>query len=530
MDNIYIQLGFIILLTAGSGSFMFLTRRTIIVASRLIEYDLRSDLLDTIKGQSMSFYHRNSTGSLMAHATNDIPAAREFLGPAIMYSANTITTFAFALYFMLSLDVQITLVGLIPLPFIAIATYLIGSKVHVAFRDVQDQFSTLTSQTQEAFSGVRVIRAYSREEYEREKFGEISHDYLKKYIKLSRYQAITMPLLMVLVGFAIIAVLGFGGLRVIQGHVTLGDLTQFFIYLNLLIWPVAAIGWITNIIQRASASAGRLGRLMEQKVEITDTDETDHSISRIKGMIHFENVNLKYSGSEEQVLKDISLKIPEGTSLGIIGNVGSGKSSLGNLLARLYLPTKGKIYIDGNEIEKIPLSTLRNSVSIVEQDSFLFSASILENIRFGNPDADFEKVKKAAEIVQLHDEIEKFPDKYETVLGERGISLSGGQKQRISIARALLREPKILVLDDALSAVDAETEVKIIKGLREYMKSRTTVIISHRISTLSDSDKIITMDNGRIIEEGNHDELIERKGKYAGIYAKQKLEEELSHM
>lgn len=524
------DIGSILVLVFFSGFFMFWTRRTIIVASREIEYDLRNDMFDSIKIQSSAFYHRNPTGNLMAYATNDIPAAREFLGPAIMYSANTITTFSFALYFMLSLDPLIALVGLLPLPIVAYVTYLIGKKIHIAFKDVQSQFADLTTLAQESISGVRVIRAYTREAFENLRFAQISKKYLLKNLRLARLDAIMMPVLMVLVGLSQLGVLAYGGFKVIEGKATLGDLTQFFIYLELLIWPVAAIGWVTNLVQRGSASSARLGSLMEQKPEIIDDDITNHDNKIGNGHIEFRNVSLRYSPSLPDILSNISLNIKSGSTIGIVGGIGSGKTSLANLLPRLFEPTEGNIYIDGKNLNSYPIENLRLAIGFVPQISFLFSDTIENNVRFGYPDATMEEIIEASRKCKLLEEVETFKDGFDTMLGERGITLSGGQKQRVAIARALLRNPKVLVLDDSLSSVDSQTEDFVLNELKSFMKDRTTIIISHRLSTLKHADKIIMLDAGRIIEEGTHDELIKTGGRYAEIYKLQQIAAEIADL
>lgn len=516
-------------LTALSGLFMFLTRRRIIVASRLIEYDLRNDFLLSLESRPMSFYHKNPTGTLMAYATNDITAAREFLGPALMFSANAVTMFIFALAFMLSIDVRVTLLALLPLPVIAVATYVLGGKVHKAFKNVQAQYADLTAQAQESFSGIRIVKAYVREKYENEKFSEISKDYYKKNLRLTKYQSIMIPVIMTLVGMSLIIVLGYGGTMAIEGSITLGDITQFIIYLGLLIWPVASIGWITNLVQRASASAARLGEVLDYSGPTESFEKSDNN-DRIKGNIKFRNVYLKYEGASETALKDIDMEIPAGTSLGIIGKVGCGKSSLVNLLPRLFVPTGGKILLDGKNLQDYSLQEIRKSIGFVPQDLFLFSATIAENISFGRPDADIEEIKHVAELACLHKEIENFPDRYETLLGERGISLSGGQKQRLALARALIRKPKILILDDALSAVDTHTEIEILGNIRDFSKDISFLIISHRISTVSNSDRIIVLDKGSIAETGSHDELLAKKGLYAEIYEQQMLQDEIERL
>ncbi|TAL67922.1 MAG: ABC transporter ATP-binding protein [Bacteroidetes bacterium] len=517
-------------LTAGSGLFMFLTRQTIIVASRLIEYDLRKDFLLSIEKQSSSFFQKNPTGSLMAHATNDIGAAREFLGPAIMYSANTLTAFTFVMYFMLSLDVNLTLLSLVPLPIIAYSVYHIGKRVHFAFRDVQEQFSNLTSHAQESFSGAKIVRSYNREEYERGKFEFLSFDYLKKNVRLAKYQSYFVPIIITLIGLSNLIVLAYGGYEVLHDRATLGKLTQFFIYINMLIWPVAAIGWVTNLVQRAAASTRRLGKIFDTVPELINDDNTDFSIKDINGNISFDNVSLKYDSNNYNAIENINLEIPKGSSLGIVGGIGSGKSSLINLIPRYYDVSIGEIYIDDIKIKQYPLELLRKNIGIVPQEPFLFSLSIADNIRFGNPIATEEEVEYYSKIAQLHDDVLTFPDKYNTLLGERGITLSGGQKQRLAIARALIKNPSILILDDALSAVDTQTEDKLLKELDSIMQGRTTIIISHRISTVMKCDKIIVLDSGKIIEEGNHIELVQLDGRYAEMFSLQQLEEEIEMM
>ncbi|MDX9789817.1 MAG: ABC transporter ATP-binding protein [Candidatus Kapaibacterium sp.] len=530
MGDVMTEISKILLLVLISGFFMFWTRRTIIVASREIEYDLRNDMFDSIKVQSSSFFHKNPTGNLMAYATNDIPSAREFLGPAIMYSSNTLATFTFALYFMFSLDPWIALVGLIPLPIVAYVTYLIGKKIHIAFKDVQAQFADLTTQAQEAISGARVIRAYTREAFESIRFSRLSKKYLIKNLRLARLEAFMMPTLMVLVGLSQLSVLAYGGMKVLEGESTLGDLTQFFIYLELLIWPVAAVGWVTNLVQRGSASSERLGKLLDIEPEIIDNEITDKDNIIKSGKIEYKNVSLQYSPLLPKVINDVSFTVEPGSTLGVVGAVGSGKSSIANLIPRLFVPTGGEILIDGVPIEKYPLDDLRADIGFVSQNSFLFSDTIENNVKFGKPDASDDRIEEIAKMCKLSEEVLTFQDGYKTELGERGITLSGGQKQRVAIARALLREPKILILDDSLSAVDANTEDYIVNELKKFMKNRTTLIISHRLSTLKHADNIIVLDAGKIIEQGNHEELMQINGKYAEIYKLQQIADELDQL
>ncbi|NBO69191.1 MAG: ABC transporter ATP-binding protein [Bacteroidetes bacterium] len=527
-DSVNSSIGIILLLTIGSGFFMFLTRKTIIVSSRLIEYELRNDLLSALERQSLSFYHKNSTGSLMALTTNDISAMREFLGPALMYSANTLTTFSFALAFMGALNPSITMIALLPLPFMAFLTYVIGKKVHIGFREVQEQFSTLTAQAQEAFSGVRVIRAYRRESHETKEFEHESSLYQQRNIRLAFLQSLTMPSMMALVGFSNLLVLGYGGMLVIQGKATIGDLSQFFIYLNQLIWPVAAIGWVTNLIQRAAASAKRVGDIMDMASDINDDNEFHDNVYDHSG-ITFQHVGMKYPGRTIPALEHVHFTVPKGTSLGIVGATGSGKSTIAALLPRLFDPTNGDIFIHNVSIKHIPLHELRSKIGLVQQETFLFSMSLADNIRFGKPNASIEEVHIAAELAGLAEDIATFPKGYDTIVGERGITLSGGQKQRTAIARAIIRNPEILIFDDVFSAVDTATEEHIIRGLKSLMVDRTTIIIAHRISTVALCERIIVLDQGNIVEQGTHEELLAAKGMYFDMYERQQLEEEFKH-
>lgn len=514
----------ILLLTIGSGFFMFATRRTIIVMSRRIEEDLRNDFVRSIQRQPQKFYHDRTTGSLIAHFSNDIGSIREFIGPAIMYSANTITTFIFALSWMISLNVGLTLAILIPVPLVATLTYRLGRKIHQSYKTVQEQYEHITTHAQELASGIRVVRAFVRGDNESDRFNELSKDYYRKNIKLAKVQSMMMPGMTVLFNISYVIVIGVGGWLVTANTLTVGQLTQFFIYLNQLLWPIAAIGWVTSMIQRGAASMGRLGSIIDMQSSIVDGSVNSASL---KGSISFRNVDLAYT-TDLSVLSDINIEIPHGTSLGIIGPVGSGKSSLIGLLPRLYDATKGSVTIDGYDIRSLTLQRLRSAIAVVPQESFLFSQTIRENIRIGNPQATDQDVERAAQLACLDTDIMQLPLGYDTIVGERGVTLSGGQKQRTSLARAILSDPTILILDDSLSAVDASTEERILKSLESLMVDRTTIIVSHRISALQQCDNIVVLQEGRIVEQGSHQELLILDGLYADMYQRQQLEQELT--
>ncbi|CUU07314.1 ATP-binding cassette, subfamily B [Candidatus Thermokryptus mobilis] len=516
--------------TILSGIASFFTRQTIIVASRKIEYDMRNDFYRHVQGLHYLYFRDKKVGDIMAYATNDIPAVRNFLGPGIMYSIETTIEFVVILAIMFSMNLKLTLITLIPLPLISYLVYKVGRIVHEKYEDIQEHFGTITTLAQENIAGIRVVKSYVREDYEIEKFRKVNFEYFIKNIKLAKVQSLTYPLMILITGISIILVIWYGGYQVIKGTMTLGQLTSFLIYLGYLIWPMIAFGWIINLTQRAAASMDRLLEVMRIQPEIKDTDETDFSIRQINGEIEFKDVWFKYPDSESYVLRGISFKIGQGQTVGIVGYTGSGKTTLVNLIPRLFDPDKGEVLIDGVNVKRIPLKVLRENIGYVQQDVFLFSDTIKNNITFGIDGADDSKVIDVAKIAQIYDEVMGFPNKFDTIVGERGITLSGGQKQRVGLARALIKEPKILILDDPFSSVDAYTEEMILKNLREYRKGRTTIIISHRITSVKDSDFIIVLDDGEIVESGTHDELIELGGIYAELYQKQILEEELERM
>lgn len=519
------------LLIAGSslvaGVFRFLIRQTIIVVSREIEFDLRQDFWSHIQRLPLRYFQNNSTGNIMAHATNDINAVRMFIGPAVMYTIDTGIRFIIVLWIMLSIDVSVTLYSLLPLPFLSFMIYLISKKVHARFTAIQEKFSELTTKAQENYSGMRVIKSYVREESEIDQFAMLSKEYLHRNMKLAKIQALFQPILFLITGLSIIIVIWVGGLEVINKKLMLGDITALIIYLGMLIWPIIAFGWVISIIQQAEASMKRLNKILTEPFEIVETAETDFSLKDLKGKITFKNVSFSYQEHLLKVLNNINLEIPVGTTLAIMGLTGAGKTTLINLLPRLYDVTEGEILLDNKPINTFPLATLRRQIGLVQQETFLFSDSIAKNLCYGLKENSREKMMEASRIAQFDKDVKDFPDGYETIIGERGITLSGGQKQRATIARSLVIDPKILILDDSFSAVDTHTEEEILKNLKTFMKERTSIIISHRISTVKDADKIVVLDKGTIAEEGTHDELLALNKLYADIYYKQLLEKEI---
>ncbi len=516
--NILMILGAVLL----SGFFTFLMRQLIIVTSRLIEFDLKNEIFEQYERLSLNFYKKNRTGDLMNRISEDVSKVRMYFGPAIMYSINIITLFVIVIPYMIQIDATLSLYTLLPLPILSVSIYFLSKVINERSRIVQEYLSKLTTFSQEFFSGISVIKAYSIEKHSFNDFDVLANESKEKNISLYKAQALFFPLMILLIGASNILVIYIGGMRYINGFISFGVIAEFIIYVNMLTWPVAVIGWVTSMVQQAEASQKRINEFLEVVPEVQN--QTDTSVA-IEGKIEFKNVSLTYDDTNITALKKVSFTVEKGKTLAILGKTGSGKSTIATLIARLYDVSDGKILIDDTPIKEINLTNLRNGIGFVPQEAFLFSDTIKNNIKFGDESAVDKIIKDAANNAYIHHNIEEFTSSYDTLVGERGVTLSGGQKQRVSIARAIIKKPQILIFDDCLSAVDTETEEVILNNLNSISKDKTTIIISHRVSSTKNADFIIVLDEGKIIQKGTHQELSNQTGFYQNLYNQQLTEQ-----
>lgn len=527
-EGILLFSGLLVAIALVKGVFLYAQRWILIGISREIEFDMRNDLFIHLERQDSGFYQRYRTGDIMARMTNDLQAVRNLLGPALMYSANTVFFTVGALFFVLRISSWLTLVALAPMPLASILVQYFGTKIHDRFERIQASFSDISAQAQENYSGARLIRAFAREESQIGLFEKLNRQYIARALRLVQLMGMLWPTLEFILGISMVITLLAGGHLVLEHRITPGEFVAFNTYMIMLIWPIIAVGWVVNLFQRGTASMVRIDELLKSEPAIDDS-KADSAIpvnALLQGEIEFCHLNFSYG--DTRILRDISLHVPAGSSLAIVGPTGSGKTTLVNLLTRLFEAPEGSLLIDGRPVRDYPLAMLRRNIGMVPQETFLFSETIRENLMFGAPNASADELRQATEAAHIRQEFDEFPQGLETMVGERGVTLSGGQKQRAAIARALLRRPAILILDDALASVDTYTEERILGGLRNYTSASTTILISHRVSTVREADQIAVLDNGRIVELGKHADLLARDGYYAGLYQKQQLEEELT--
>jgi ATP-binding cassette, subfamily B, multidrug efflux pump len=531
VNRFLIILGLILVgVAAIHGTFRYFMRNILIGLSREIEYEIRNDYLQHLQSLSASFFQRYKTGDLMARATNDMEAVRTMLGPGVMYMMNAVTLTLFSFVLMMSISPVVTLWSLLPMPFVAfIVKHQVG-KINQLFQNIQAQYSSITAKVQENLSGIRVIKSYVQETHEIVDFEKMNKEYIQRNMKLVRVRAGLWSSIEFLLGLTILSSLFFSGWQVIRHQLTIGGLVAVMAYLSMLAWPIIALGWVLNLWQEGMASCERILSILKQKTDIQDGPETDAAITQLQGNIQFEHLVFQYNSSTAPVLNDLSLAIPSGMTLAIVGHTGSGKSTLVNLIPRLYEASAGTIKIDGYDIRHIPLQCLRRHIGFVTQETLLFSETLRENMAFGVDSVSDEALNTVAQVAQLQKDLDQFPQGWNTLVGERGLTLSGGQKQRVAIARAVLRDPRILILDDALSAVDTYTEEEILRQLKKVRQGRTTILVSHRISTVRDADLIVVLKNGRIAEQGGHDQLLVQKGLYYQLYQRQLLEQSLEEI